>query len=164
MSEDETIPKKKKKKTFWLLFFLNEPFSLGISVDLYDLEHLEGCRGQCWTHTSLLCNLWYLLFLSLSHYFSPRRLNPHPSARIKWRSGFGVVFYEWLEYQPVRFFCPLLSWPFTNVSEVSKMSIKVLIGNKLFETNAFSSRGWAVSQIEVPDVGIIEIIFRLLRF
>ncbi len=46
----------------------------------------------------------------------------------------------------------------------SKMSIKVLIGNKLFETNAFSSRGWAVSQIEVPDVGIIEIIFRLLRF
>ncbi len=95
---------KKKKKTFWLLFFLNEPFSLGISVDLYDLERLEGCRGQCWTHTSLLCNLWYLLFLSLSHYFSPRRLNPHPSARIKWRSGFGVVFYEWLEYQPVRFF------------------------------------------------------------
>lgn len=44
------------------------------------------------------------------------------------------------------------------------MSIKVLIGNKLFQTNAFSSRGWPVSQIEVPDVGIIEIIFRLLRF
>lgn len=44
------------------------------------------------------------------------------------------------------------------------MSIKVLIGNKLFETNAFSSRGRPVSQIEVPDVGIIEIIFRLLRF
>lgn len=44
------------------------------------------------------------------------------------------------------------------------MSIKVLIGNKLFETNAFSSRRQPVSQIEVPDVGIIEIIFRLLRF
>lgn len=41
------------------------------------------------------------------------------------------------------------------------MSIKALIGNKLFETNAFSSRGRPVSQIEVPHVGIIEIIFWL---